>query len=355
MRVMQIVQRFAPGGLETIAASLQSAWSDDCRIVSLDGTADRLVDEWPAMAGLRANLSGMDKQAGVDLPALVRLTRYLKAQKPDAVITHHLGPLLYGGLAARLARVPIVAHVEHDAWHLNNPAQLRRFKIACALARPRLAAISKFGAQNLSEMTCAKVQYVANGVDMHRFTASSKSEARARLGLATEGPLIGVVARLQRVKGVDLLISALAQTSDASIRLAVIGDGAERKSLVAQAQTLGLESRIHFLGVRGNVETILPAFDAFVLPSRAEGLPLALVEAQACAIPVVACDVGAVREACCPHSALLAPPENPALLAQAIDRQLSRAPAQNPRDFVVERFSLDQMISDYARLTGAPS
>lgn len=355
MRVMQIVQRFAPGGLETIAASLQGRWSPDCRIVSLDGGADQLIDAWPAMKGLQANLIGMDKKPGVDISCLARLTTYLKSQKPDAVITHHLGPLLYGGVAARLAGVPVIAHVEHDAWHLNAPAQLRRFKIARALVRPRLAAISQLGARNLTQTTGASVQCVANGVDMYRFRPACRQSARERLGLAGEGKLIGVVARLQRVKGVDLLISALAQSADASLRLAIIGDGDERESLEAQARELGVGERVHFLGARGAVETILPAFDAFVLPSRAEGLPLALVEAQACAVPVVACDVGAVSEACCPHTAILAQPENPTLLAHAIARQLSRSPAACPRTFVMARFSLDQMISDYARLTGAPA
>jgi hypothetical protein len=75
MRVMQIVQRFAPGGLETIAASLQGRWRADCRIVSLDGAADELVAAWPAMGGLRESLIGMGKIPGIDLACLARLAR----------------------------------------------------------------------------------------------------------------------------------------------------------------------------------------------------------------------------------------------------------------------------------------
>lgn len=360
MRVMQIVQRFAPGGLETIAASLQGRWSADCRIVSLDGAADELVAAWPAMGGLRESLIGMGKIPGIDLACLARLARCIHDHKPHAVITHHLGPLLYGGIAARLARVPVIAHVEHDAWHLQDAAQLRRFKIARALVRPRLAAISQLGARNLAQVIGEDVQNVANGIDMERFRPACRQAARARLGfslqdLPQQAKLIGVVARLERVKGVDLLISALAHHDDPCLQLAIIGDGRERESLKAQAQAHGLGSRVHFLGVRGAIETILPAFDAFVLPSRAEGLPLAIVEAQACGIPIVASDVGAVREACCPDTAILAAPENPRLLANAISRQLTRDLVSSPREFVMKRFSLDQMISDYARLTGAPA
>lgn len=360
MRVMQIVQRFAPGGLETIAASLQGRWRADCRIVSLDGATGQLLEAWPAIGGLRANLVGMGKKSGIDLACLARLARCIHDHKPHAVITHHLGPLLYGGIAARLARVPVIAHVEHDAWHLKDAAQLRRFKIAHALVRPRLAAISQLGTRNLAKVIGENVQNVVNGIDMERFKPACRQATRARLDLpqrdlSHDGKLIGVVARLEPVKGVDLLISALARHDDPSLNLAIIGDGRERKSLEAQAGALGLGARVHFLGVRGEIETILPAFDAFVLPSRAEGLPLAILEAQACGIPIVASDVGAVREACCPDTAILAPTENPQALAKSIGRQLARALVTSPRKFVMERFSLDQMISDYARLTGAPA
>ena len=179
MRVMQIVQRFAPGGLETIAASLQGRWSADCRIVSLDGATGQLLEAWPAMGGLRASLIGMGKMPGIDLPCLARLARCIHDHKPDAVITHHLGPLLYGGIAARLARVPVIAHVEHDAWHLQDAAQLRRFKIARALVRPRLAAISQLGARNLAQVIGEDVQNVVNGIDMERFKPACRQAARA--------------------------------------------------------------------------------------------------------------------------------------------------------------------------------
>ena len=82
------------------------------------------------MADLQPNLVGVGKQAGLDPLCLFRLTRYLMHEKPHAIVTHHIGPLLYGGIAARLARVPVIAHVEHDAWHLNDPAQFNRFKLA---------------------------------------------------------------------------------------------------------------------------------------------------------------------------------------------------------------------------------
>ena len=179
MRFMQIVQRLAPGGLETVAASLQRRWGAGCRIVSLEGACDDLIAAWPAMADLQPNLVGVGKQAGLDPLCLFRLTRYLMREKPHAIVTHHIGPLLYGGIAARLARVPVIAHVEHDAWHLNDPAQFKRFKLACSLVRPRLAAISDLGAQSLRERTKSAAQRVTNGVDMKLFAPAPQRPARA--------------------------------------------------------------------------------------------------------------------------------------------------------------------------------
>lgn len=351
MRIVQVLQTFAPGGLETVAANLQRHWGACMATISLEGETETLLRDWPAMADLRGALFGLNKRPGADLLCLLSLTRLLRRLKPDAVVTHHIGPMLYGGLAGRLAGVAVRAHVEHDAWHLEKPKQARRFADAMWLGRPRLAAVSDLVARKLEDRVGAPVARVINGVDLDRFKPADRALARARLGLAEHEPIIGVVARLQKVKGVDVLIDALSFMR-APAHLIIAGDGPERTALELQARQRGVMERIRFLGVRGDVETILPAFDLFVLPSRAEGLPLALVEAQACGVPVVATDVGGAREACCPETGTLAPPEDPRALAAVLDARLARKGAGDPRAFA-RSFSLAAMIASYETFTGS--
>ncbi len=349
MRIVQIVQNFAPGGLESVAASLQRHWGACVATISLEGDAEPLLRDWPAMADLRGALLAMGKKPGVDLACVSALAGALRRLRPDAVVTHHIGPMLYGGLAARLAGAPVRAHVEHDAWHLEAPAQMRRFATALRLGAPRLAAVSDLVASKLAQRTRRPVARVVNGADLARFKPSDAAGARARLGLPTEGPVIGLVARLQRVKGADVLLDALRHMRTPA-RLVIVGDGPERAALELQARRAGLMERIAFLGMRGDIESILPAFDVFVLPSRAEGLPLALVEAQACGVRVVAADVGGAREACCPRTARLVAPEDPQALAAAIEAQLARRGDPSPRVFA-QSFSLAAMIASYEALT----
>jgi len=353
MRIVQVVQTFAPGGLESVAAGLQRHWGACLATISLEGEAESLLREWPAMADLRGALFGLKKTPGVDLACLAALTRLLRRLKPDAVITHHIGPMLYGGLAGRLSGAPIRAHVEHDAWHLEDPEQGRRFSAALKLGAPRLAAVSDLVAHKLTQRTGRPVARVINGVDLNRFKPADCATARQSLCLPADAPIVGLVARLQKVKGADVLINALSFMRTPA-HLVIVGDGPERMALELMARDQGVMKRVHFFGMRGDVESILPALDLFVLPSRAEGLPLALVEAQACGVPVTATDVGGTREACCPKTSALAPPDDPRALAAAIDAQLARVDGGDPRAFA-QSFSLAAMIASYETFTGLTS
>ncbi len=114
--------------------------------------------------------------------------------------------------------------------------------------------------------------------------------------------------------------------------------------------SLGIASRVRFLGHCDNVAQILPAFDVLCQPSRAEGLPLAVLEAQACGVPVVATDVGDLASAVCPASGRLAPPENVAALAAALNAALAGPAPVSPRAFVAARFDWRNTLGAYASL-----
>jgi len=167
----------------------------------------------------------------------------------------------------------------------------------------------------------ARVHEIPNGVDTRRHLPVDEPErrrARRALGLPPV-PAVVYAGRLAPEKGVDVLVDAWA---DARRRgclatLAIVGDGPERAELERRARDHGILGLVRFAGAAEDVAPWLRAADAFVLPSRTEGLSVALLEAMASGLPVVATDVGGTPSAT-GGTALLVPPEDPAALGAAV-------------------------------------
>lgn len=170
------------------------------------------------------------------------------------------------------------------------------------------------------------------------------------------------VARLTPQKGIDILIRAAAALRSEGVRISVAGDGKLRRPLQSLARSLGLgESRVRFLGWREDVPELLAAHDLFILPSRTEGRPFALLEALSAGLPCIATAVSGIPETLGHGRAgELVPPEDPAALAAAIDGFFSDptplwnkadAAADQPRlDFDAER-NLKRLIDVWAEAT----
>lgn len=199
-----------------------------------------------------------------------------------------------------------------------------------------------------------RIWRVSNGVDLDLFRPASAEERaalRARLGLPA-GPLITYSGRLAVEKGVDVLLEAWAlfarQRPDAT--LAVLGHGPEETRLRAQVERLGLGSSVRLAGAVPDVASWLRASDVFALPSRTEGLPVALLEAMACALPSVATRVGGTPEALEDgvHGRLV-PSETPSALMEGWLEALEPATGSRwgtaARERVATRYSLDAITS----------
>jgi glycosyltransferase involved in cell wall biosynthesis len=162
-------------------------------------------------------------------------------------------------------------------WRLRQLARRAHF---VALSDELAAELRAFGAP------AARVHCVPNGFDARVFRPPAEAErARARdaVGIARDRCCFVFVGRLHPVKQLDVVVRALASVPDSD--LVVVGDGPEHRSLAALAREVGVGDRVHFVGARDDVVTYLHAADAFVLPSQAEGMSNALVEAMACALP----------------------------------------------------------------------
>lgn len=344
-----VVQDLRPGGIESLALALTNNAGGTCELISLSGTVPQLVAGWDALRPAAGRLKAFAKTPGLKPGLIFALARHFRGTNTQCVITHHIGPLLYAGAAARLAGVPVVAHVEHDAWHYRDARRRHLGRMLMSLVRPRLAAVSQTVADGVLKGIGHEAGIIPNGADLERFKPSSRGQARLTLGLPVGQKLIGCAGRLEVVKGFDLLIEAIGKMP-MDVTAVIFGIGAQENALKSQAALLGLEHRIIFAGLSSDMPGVYPAFDVFCLPSRFEGLPLAALEAQACGVPVVGFDVGGVREALCPKTSRLAPAGDVGALASSLVQALRSPPSQSPRDFVADNFSFEKTLRAYAEL-----
>lgn len=170
-------------------------------------------------------------------------------------------------------------------------------------------------------------------------------------------PTLLTVARHDRVKGVDVLLEAMALVPPPT-RAVLVGDGPETDRLVELRDRLGLADRVEFRPLDWDVRVadLMWAFDALVLPSRLEGFPVTIVEAMLAGLPVVATAVGSVDEAVVVGSTgWIVPPEDPAALAGAIgelvaDLPAARAMGERARGIAEERFTIEATVGAYLDL-----
>jgi len=300
----------------------------------------------------------------LDLAALVRLTRIFAKARPELVHAHTYKAGILASVAARLAGVPAVLFTPHGhifSRGANIPGvpgglkleALRWITRAAQGCADRVTALSDPDLEQqlaLGLSAASKYVVVRNGIDCERF-----SGARPR---SFEGsPVIGAVGRFSEEKGHRYLLEAMAELRSRlpGARLVMVGYGALEGDLRSRAAGLGIEGRVTFTGERDSAE-LLGAFDLFVQPSLYESQGLAILEAMAAGLPVIATEVGGVRDAVRNgETGLLVPSADPRSLAEAIvrlaeDRDLGRRLAQRAGRDVRERFSSSTMIASYADL-----
>lgn len=311
---------------------------------------------------------GLRRRPGpADARALRALSRTFRSGRPQVVHTHMAKAGALGRIAARRAGVPVVVHTFHgsvlDGYF---PRPVAR---AIAAAERRLArstdaliAVSAAVRDVLLERRIGRPEQwhvIPVGLELDALLAGSlpQAEARARLGLGREGPLVGIVGRLVSVKDHRTFLRAAAQLAARrpAVRFVVAGDGPLRESLRREAQAL-LGERIRFLGWVLELEALYSALDLVVLTSRNEGTPLALVEAGAAGVPAVATRVGGVPDIVRDGATgLLAPVGDAAAIAGMVaalldDPACARAMGAAARDWVRDRFSIRRLACDHADL-----
>jgi glycosyltransferase involved in cell wall biosynthesis len=293
-----------------------------------------------------------------DARALIRLIALIRREKVGVVHTHSSTDGWLGGMAGRLAGVPVVR-----SRHVSIPIR-RRWNPVYSFLADRVVASGDAVRRILTDagVNPAKVVTLPAGVDLARFSPGPAcSRIRAELGLT--GRVVGSVAMFRGSKGHAELLEAFDRVGREfpDARLLLVGDGIRRGSVEQLAEARGLGNRAVFTGLREDIPDLLRTMDCFVLAStRTEGVPQSLLQAMAVGCPVVASSIGGIPDVV-QHgvNGLLVPPGDPSALAAAIravltEPALAREMAERGRVLVSARFShvrtIDQLEGLYRDL-----
>ncbi|MFI5369991.1 MAG: glycosyltransferase [Candidatus Eisenbacteria bacterium] len=285
---------------------------------------------------------------------LWRLVQLVRARRPDVIHGYLFGPNLFAALAGRWCGVRAVVVAKRNVDAFETPRQIAVQRLSHRLATHVTAVSETVAATSVAlGVPRARVTVIPNGVDVGRFDVSPHT--RSQLGLDPAAPVIGSVGCLEARKDYGTLFDALERLAAAGrvFQVMLVGDGSERAALETRAASLGRPVR--FLGERGDVERLLPVMDVFVLSSREEGIPNALLEAMAAARPCVATSVGGTPEVLADGvTGWLVPPADASALATAIaealdhpDEAMRRATAA--RREMIDQRSIDAMVRLHER------
>jgi glycosyltransferase involved in cell wall biosynthesis len=235
------------------------------------------------------------------LAALVRLVR---ARGVRLIHSHGKGAGFYGRLVARALGVPAV-HTFHGLHFERYGVAARAAYLALErrLSRWTRVVVNVSRAQEAEGLALRlferrQSRVVLNGVDAARLgaDAATRADARVALGLTGDGCVVGTAARFDAVKRLDVLLRAVAGLRDTTVRVMLIGRGDEERRLRGLATSLGLGARAVLPGEILDASRLFHAFDVYATSSAREGMPLAVLEAMALGVPVLASDIPAHRE-----------------------------------------------------------
>jgi glycosyltransferase involved in cell wall biosynthesis len=369
LRILHLVSSFQVGGMEQFVLRIAAHQRQQGHRVTIMGLRGGPLLDQARHLGVEAVVLEGGK-AGRVARALAAIAR----RRPVIAHAHNPSSLSYA-LLAKLsvrARVVMTRHGQ-EAKSMRRSAQWRHLDAIVAVSQAVAASMQAKHANLASRVTI-----IPNGVHLAG-GSRPRGEVRAELGLAgppspapasmtgvgplaaSSGPdIVGiVVARLDRLKGHECLLRALAILRDQqrALTMLLVGDGPERVSLEGLAQQLDLGSdRLRFLGYRSDVSDLLSAADLFVLPSLTEGLPLSVLEAMAHALPVVATPVGGIPEVITDgQDGLLVPVNQPEELARVLSELLDdparrQSLGETGYRHVRDRFSFERMAGEYEEL-----
>lgn len=355
------------GGLERLVISLIHHLPRDRYDLSLiclsgKGKLFRQVDLPPSACLVLDKAPSLDRvgeRARTPLH-MYRIARFLQERRVDILNVHNLAPLVFAGAPARMMPSgPRVIYTEHNQIHRSNEHARRKFREYSRLAH-KVVTVSRDLERTLVEKVDVPtpIEVIHNGIDGSPFGLPSNGAVRRELGIDPKAFVVGTAVVLSEQKGIKYLLDAtkLVHAEAPEIQFVIAGDGPSRRELEEKARQDGLGPTVRFIGYRSDIPAVIGSFDTYVLPSLWEGLPLALLEALAQGVPIVASTVGGNPEVV-EHGAngFLVPPADSRALADHVlrvyrDEEWRRRVDIANRLKFASQFSMDAMVRRYVRL-----
>jgi len=359
MRIAYVLTSLGVGGAERQVVALADRMAARGHAVALVVLLPRQAEEWPtALETVRLNMS---KRPGSFLAGLMKGRRFLRVFRPDLLHSHTFPANMAARLLHLVSPAPPVISTVHNvyegawprmaAYRLTDPLSLRTVAVSRAAA-DRYVRLKAVPPQKCSVLT--------NGIDTAEFGANPERRARLRAELDPGDEFIWLAAgRITPAKDYPNLLRAFSRVyaANPAARLWIAGETVGPEFAVVQklAAELSLQGSICWLGLRRDMPALLDLADGFVLASAWEGMPLVLGEAMAMEKPIVATDVGGVRELV-GEACALAPAKSPDALAQAMLALMQTPPGvrcslgRAARARILSSFSMEAKAGEWETL-----
>ena len=360
-KIVLLTTGLAYGGAETQLVNLaiklkERGW--DVRIVSM--LPPQAFTEELKRAGIP--LATLNIRHKVPNPWIVfRLVNILRQWQPDVVHSHMVHANLLARIARLFCKIPVLISTAHN---INEGGRWR--EVAYRLTDPLAdltTNVSQAAVERYIRVGAApknKIRFMPNGIDTSRFKPDRTTGQCLRNELGVDNNFVWLsVGRFEAAKDYPNMLRAFKMVVDKrqDTLLLLVGQGSLLEEVRKLANELDLEDKVRFLGVRRDVPELMNAADAYVMSSAWEGMPMVLLEAHACGLPIVATDVGGNGEVVLNNrSGYLVPSRDAKVLAAAMMKMMAlseaerRAMGEAGRAYVEANYSLEHVVDQWEAL-----
>lgn len=362
IRIMYLVHSLERGGLEKCVALLVNKINPEIFIPSvccLSGLGPSLI----LIEKDSVKIFNMEKGEAHEVFLFLRLAKLFKKEKIDILHTNGWATLFDGVLGAKVGGIPVIVHSEHGK-DPEDFVQIQQRRVwTRRLITPfldKMITVSddiKKQFVNITGLKTEQITCIHNGIEFQDMEINYK-EKRREIGVKDHEILIGSVGRLESVKNYDMFIRAaeIVLKEYPLVKFIIIGDGSLRQKLHSLITEIGINKSVFLLGERNDVNELLKIMDIFVLPSISEGLSLALLEAMANKLPIVATNVGGNPEVVIDgKTGILVPSGDIFSLVMAItelikDENKRKNMGEDGFVMVKKEFAVEKMIANHEEL-----